>query len=119
MAASEDPDLGEKIRNALRREEEGIPLERAIAVIGNDVSVHQTLPLAFFLMARYDRAADLLAAAAHVGGNTDTIGFICGAFLGARDGIPALPANLVETIEDRQRIVVLAQKLYAIYNKKP
>jgi ADP-ribosylglycohydrolase len=119
VAATEDRDLGEKIRNALLREEEGTPLERAITVIGNDVSVNQTLPLAFFLMARYDDAAELLAAAAHVGGNTDTIGFICGAFLGARDGLPALPVNLVETIENRQRIVVLAQMLQEIYHKKP
>jgi ADP-ribosylglycohydrolase len=119
VAATEDRDLGEKIRNALLREKEGMPLERAITVIGNDVSVNQTLPLAFFLMARYDDAAELLATAAHVGGNTDTIGFICGAFAGARYGKQALPANLVETIENRQRIVVLAQMLQEIYHKKP
>jgi len=118
-AAEEDRDLGEKIRNALAREKEGMPLERAITITGNDVSVFQTLPLAFFLMARYHDAAELLAAAAHVGGNTDTIGFICGAYVGARDGFPALPANLVETIENRQRIVVLAQMLQEIYHKKP
>jgi ADP-ribosylglycohydrolase len=119
VAAAEDQDLGEKIRNALQREVEGMPLERAITVVGNDVSVYQTLPLAFFLLARFDRAADLLATAAHVGGNTDTIGFICGAYTGARYGKEVLPANLVEKIENRQRIVVLAQMLHEIYNKKP
>jgi ADP-ribosylglycohydrolase len=94
-------------------------LERAIVLTGNDVSVFQTLPLSFFLMARYARAAELLATAAHVGGNTDTIGFICGGYLGARYGKQVLPADLVEKIENRQRIVVLAEMLYEIYNKKP
>jgi len=116
-AACEDRDLGEKIRNALAREAEGMPLERAITLTGNDVSVFQTLPLAFFLMARYRVPADLLAAAAFVGGNSDTIAFICGAFAGARDGLSALPANLVETVENRQRIVVLGQMLQEIHDK--
>jgi len=119
VAATEDQDLGEKIRNALAREAEGMPLERAITLTGNDVSVFQTLPLAFFLAARYANAADLLVAAAHVGGNSDTIAFICGAYAGARDGLPALPANLVETVENRQRIVVLGQMLQEIHDKKP
>jgi ADP-ribosylglycohydrolase len=86
--------------------------------IGHDVSVYQTLPLAFFLMRRYDLPSDVLTVAANVGGNTDTIALICGAYLGASKGIGILPDDLLEGLEDRQRIELLAQRLHTIYNRK-
>jgi ADP-ribosylglycohydrolase len=110
----EDVLLGEKIRHALYLQEEGIGLEHAIRLIGNDLSVYQTLPLAFFLMARYPDAAELLSMVGHVGGNTDTIGFICGAFLGARHGKNAIPAHLVEGLEDHDRIEAIAGRLLEV-----
>ena len=56
--------------------------------------------------------------AANVGGNTDTIGLICGAYLGAAKGIDALPADLLEGLEDRQRIELLGQRLHTLYLQK-
>jgi ADP-ribosylglycohydrolase len=110
----EDVLLGEKIRHALYLEEEGIGLEHAIRLIGNDLSVYQTLPLAFFLMARYPDGADLLSIVGHVGGNTDTIGLICGAYLGAKYGMNVLPARLLEELEDRERIGAIAERLLEV-----
>ena len=110
----EDPLLGQKIRHAVRLEKEGIELEHAIRLIGNDLSVYQTLPLAFFLMARYSSAADLLSVVGHVGGNTDTIGLICGAYLGAKHGMNILPAHLVEGLEDHARIEAMAARLLEV-----
>jgi ADP-ribosylglycohydrolase len=110
----EDVLLGEKIRHALYLQEEGIGLEHAIRLIGNDLSVYQTLPLAFFLMARYPDAAELLSLVGHVGGNTDTIGFICGAYLGARYGRNVLPPHLVEGLEDHARIEAIAGRLLEV-----
>src|SRR5208283_2218394 len=90
----------------------------AIHKIGNDVSLYQTLPIAFFLINRYQRPADLLTVAAHVGGNTDTNGFLCGAYLGASKGIGAIPADLLAGLEDRQRIEILGQRIFDIYTRK-
>jgi ADP-ribosylglycohydrolase len=110
----EDALLGQKIRHALRLEKEGIALEHAIRLIGNDLSVYQTIPLAFFLMARYPGASDLLSLVGHVGGNTDTIGLICGAYLGAKHGMNILPAQLVEGLEEHARIEAIAARLLEV-----
>jgi len=115
----EDVLLGEKIRHALALEKEGINLENAIRMIGNDLSVYQTLPLAFFLMARFPNAGELLSMVGHVGGNTDTVGFICGAYLGARYGKNVLPAHLVEGLEDHGRIESVAGRLHEISEEIP
>jgi ADP-ribosylglycohydrolase len=110
----EDVLLGEKIRHALYLEREGISLEHAIRLIGNDLSVYQTLPLAFFLMARYSNATELLSMVGHVGGNTATIGLICGAYLGVKYGKNILPPHLVEGLEEHARIQALAGRLLEV-----
>jgi ADP-ribosylglycohydrolase len=59
-----------------------------------------------------------LTVAANVGGNTDTIGFLCGAYLGATKGMGAIPEDLLAPLEDRQRIELLAQRINGIYDRK-
>ena len=117
-AYHEDDILGGKIRTALVLEKEGMETETALLKIGNDVSLFQTLPITFFLISRYQHPADLLTVAAHAGGNTDTIGLLCGAYLGASKGMGAIPADLLESLEDRQRIELLAQRISGIYDRK-
>jgi len=117
-AQAEDEVLGGKIRNAILLEKEGMETETALLKIGNDVSVFQTLPIAFFLISRYSHPPDLLTVAANTGGNTDTIACICGAYLGASKGIGSLPADLLDGLEDRQRIELLGQRLHSVYARK-
>jgi len=118
-AQTEDETLGAKLRNALILEKDGMDTETALLKIGNDVSVFQTLPIAFFLINRYQQhPPDLLTVAANTGGNTDTICLLCGAFIGAAKGKSALPEDLIEGLEDRQRIELLAQRLHTVYNRK-
>jgi len=118
-AQSEDEVLGGKLRNALILEKDGMDTQTALLKIGNDVSVFQTLPIAFFLISRYEKyPADLLTVAANTGGNTDTICLLCGAYLGAAQGMSALPNDLLEGLEDRQRIELLAQRLYSVYSRR-
>ena len=117
-AQAEDEVLGGKIRNALILEKDGMETETALLKIGNDVSVFQTLPIAFFLISRYSHPPDLLTVAANTGGNTDTIALVCGAYLGAAKGVGALPADLLDGLEDRQRIELLGQRLYSICTRK-
>jgi len=117
-AQVEDEVLGGKIRNAIVLEQEGMDTETALLKIGNDVSVFQTLPIAFFLIRRYPHPPDLLTVSANAGGNSDTIALICGAYLGAAKGVDALPEDLLEGLEDRQRIELLGERLYAICKRK-
>ncbi|GLI45354.1 ADP-ribosylglycohydrolase family protein [Methanoculleus bourgensis] len=118
-AGLEDITLGNKIRAAVRLANEGISLESALSVIGNDVTVYQTVPLAFFLIHRIRDVSVLLNTAAHVGGNTDTIAFICGAYAGATYGKSALPRDLLEGLEGRDAIESMAARLYERYITKP
>jgi ADP-ribosylglycohydrolase len=117
-ALSEDEILGGKIHNALLLEKDGMDTETALLKIGNDVSVFQTLPIAFFLINRYSHPPDLLTVSANTGGNTDTIALLCGAYLGAAKGIDALPEDLLKGLEDRDRIELLGQRLYNVYSRK-
>jgi len=117
-AQVEDEILGGKIRNALVLEKEGMDTETALLKIGHDVSVFQTLPIAFFLLSRYAHPPDLLTVSANTGGNSDTIALICGAYLGAAKGIDLLPEDLLEGLEDRQRIELLGQRLHGICTRR-
>ena len=117
-AQVEDEVLGSKIHNALVLEKDGMETETALLKIGNDVSVFQTVPITFFLINRYSHPPDLLTVSANAGGNTDTIAFLCGAYIGARDGTGALPQDLLDGLEDRQRIELLGQRLYSVYNRR-
>ena len=118
-AGFEDITLGNKIRAAVRLADEGISLGSALSVIGNDVTVYQTVPLAFFLIHRIKDIPALLNTAAHVGGNTDTIAFICGAYAGATYGKSALPRDLLEGLEGRDEIESMAARLYERCLTKP
>ncbi|MDD4136711.1 MAG: ADP-ribosylglycohydrolase family protein [Methanoregula sp.] len=117
-ALVEDEVLGGKIRNAISLERDGMETETALLKIGNDVSVFQTLPIAFFLINRYTHPPDLLTVAANTGGNTDTIALLCGAYLGASKGMDALPEDLLKGLEDRDRIELLGQRLFNVYSRK-
>ncbi len=117
-AQFEDEVLGGKIKKALAMEKEGMDTETAVLKIGNDVSVFQTLPIAIFLIKRYSHPSDLFTVAANVGGNTDTIGLICGAYFGAAKGIDSLPEDLLDGLEDKQRIELLGQRLHTLYLRK-
>ena len=117
QAKREDEVLGGKIHTAINLEQEGVEIDTAVLKIGNDVSLYQTLPITFFLISRYKIPADLLTVAAHVGGNTDTIGFLCGAYLGAHKGADAIPSDLLDGLEDRKRIEILSQRLFDIYTR--
>ena len=117
-AQSEDELLGGRIKNALNMEKDGMETETAILKIGNGIDVYQTLPLAFFLISRYSHPPDLLTVSANTGGNSDTIALLCGAYLGAARGTDALPQDLLDGLEDRQRIELLGQRLHGVWKRK-
>ena len=86
--------------------------------VGNDVAVYHTYPLALFLIARFVNDEALLPVATHVGGNTDTIGFICGSWLGAAEGTAGFGSELMMQLEDRVRIEETADQLFDVGSGK-
>ncbi|MDO9539125.1 MAG: ADP-ribosylglycohydrolase family protein [Methanocalculus sp.] len=111
VALREDELLGVRVREALRLADEGISIQGAVEKIGSDSSVYQTVPLAFFLSSRIKDAERLLTIASQTGGNADTIAYICGAYIGAKLGKSALPADLLVQLESRDEIEQLGVDL--------
>jgi ADP-ribosylglycohydrolase len=110
-AQNMDQDLAARLNNAIRIEGTGMPIDDALAAIGNSSSVYHTLPLAIFLCKRYNVPDELLAYASACGGNADTLTLLCGAFTGARYGITALPQELIAQLERKGEFESLAEKL--------
>ncbi|MBT8508476.1 hypothetical protein AZH53_08665 [Methanomicrobiaceae archaeon CYW5] len=116
-ARSMDPLLSSRIATARDLSREGFSLEAVLPVIGNDISVYQTLPMTVYLISRYGDSDLLLPLAAHIGGNSDTIAFLCGAWLGARWGTGAFSPALLDNLEDNERIAAVAEGLLAVGGK--
>ena len=74
-------------------------LECLVEQVGTSVASAQAIPMAFALLAR-DPSPQALLNAANIGGDTDTIGAIAGAILGAALGVQVLPADSLSMIEE-------------------
>jgi ADP-ribosylglycohydrolase len=82
---------------------DGWPVDQALRridqLIGTSVAAEQAIPAAFAIIWRFgDQPFAALCAAAQVGGDTDTIGAMAGAMLGAWWGMAAWPAAVVEQV---------------------
>ncbi len=67
--------------------------------VGTSVASAHAIPMAFALLAR-DPSPQALMDAANIGGDTDTIGAIAGAILGAALGVEVLPTDSLSMIEE-------------------
>ena len=67
--------------------------------VGTSVASAHAIPMAFALLAR-DPSPQALLDAANIGGDTDTIGAIAGAILGAALGVEVLPTDSLSKIEE-------------------
>ena len=74
-------------------------LECLVEQVGTSVASAQAIPMAFALLAR-DPSPQALLDAANLGGDTDTIGAIAGAILGAALGVEVLPTDSLSRIEE-------------------
>lgn len=74
-------------------------LECLVEQVGTSVASAHAIPMAFALLARVPSPQALLDAA-NIGGDTDTIGAIAGAILGAALGVQVLPTDSLAMIEE-------------------
>jgi len=91
----------------------------AIRNLGNGSYVFEALPLALFIfLSNINSPLEGfwwgINSYGAFGGDTDSIGFLVGAFTGAYFGVGVFPAHLIENLEDSIRYEELAENLYDI-----
>ena len=96
-----DPDVVAATRRAMQLavNPASSSLECLAEQVGTSVASAHAIPMAFALLARNPSPQALLDAA-NLGGDTDTIGAIAGAILGAALGVEVLPADSLSRIEE-------------------
>ena len=96
-----DPDVIAATRRAMQlvANPASSSLECLVEQVGTSVASAEAIPMAFALLAR-DPSPQALLDAANIGGDTDTIGAIAGAILGAAVGVEVLPADSLSMIEE-------------------
>ena len=96
-----DPDVVAATRRAMQLavNPASSSLEHLVEQVGTSVASAHAIPMAFALLAR-DPSPQALLDAANIGGDTDTIGAIAGAILGAALGVQVLPADSLSMIEE-------------------
>ena len=96
-----DPDVVAATRRAMQLavNPASSSLECLAEQVGTSVASAHAIPMAFALLAR-DPSPQALMDAANIGGDTDTIGAIAGAILGAALGVEVLPTDSLSKIEE-------------------
>ena len=96
-----DPDVVDATRRAMQLavNPASSSLECLVEQVGTSVASAHAIPMAFALLVR-DPSPQALMDAANIGGDTDTIGAIAGAILGAALGVEVLPTDNLSKIEE-------------------
>lgn len=119
--------VGESIRQALESAVTGIEslnpqvagaLDAALTgpyekpeVSGRATDTLQAASRCFYQSRSFEHAVE---EAVNLGGDTDTVGAVCGAVAGAYYGVGAIPSRWLEVVESREHIDSLARALYHI-----
>jgi len=99
--------------------EEGSGLEEAIFQLGNSSHALEAFPLSLFIFLRNiedpQRAFfEAVNSYGKFGGDTDAIGYLVGAYLGAYFGMSAFDTELVEKLEKIDYYISLSERLWEI-----
>jgi poly(ADP-ribose) glycohydrolase ARH3 len=83
--------------------------------LGNGIAASDSCVTAIYCAARFlrEELRAMLEFVASIGGDVDTIGAMAGAVWGAANGCERLPAEVLEKLEQRQRLVDAAAALHA------
>lgn len=109
-----EPDVVAATRRAMQLVANPSCLSRKLLVeqVGTSVASAHAIPMAFALLARAP-SPQVFIDAGSIGGDTDTIGAIAGAMLGAAIGVRYLPAVMLSRIEEVSHLILqpIASKL--------
>jgi ADP-ribosyl-[dinitrogen reductase] hydrolase len=76
--------------------------------------VLDTLQAAIWCFMNTDSFEDAVVSAVNLGGDTDTIGAVCGALAGAWYGLEQIPSRWQQPLDGRQEIIELATGIYGL-----
>jgi poly(ADP-ribose) glycohydrolase ARH3 len=93
--------------------------ESPLNILGNSLEAHRSTVTAIACASLYpDHYLDAIARAIGLGNDTDTLAAMAGAIAGARLGIQAIPAHLLDLLEDQGKgkayLYSLADQLYKL-----
>ena len=112
-----DPDVVAATRRAMQLavNPASSSLECLVEQVGTSVASAHAIPMAFALLAR-DPSPRALLDAANLGGDTDTIGAIAGAILGAAAGVGVFDGRALAQVEEVSRLGLpsVAEQLLAL-----
>lgn len=112
-----DPDVVAATRRAMQLavNPASSSLECLVEQVGTSVASAHAIPMAFALLAR-DPSPRALLDAANIGGDTDTIGAIAGAILGAAAGVGVFDGRALAQVEEVSRLglATVAEQLLAL-----
>ncbi|KXB05196.1 hypothetical protein AKJ50_01540 [candidate division MSBL1 archaeon SCGC-AAA382A13] len=134
IAVREDPssidslDFLEKIRNYVKENEYLEKLEvigellrsdpdrrKFIRSLGNGVEAFNSVPTAVYcFLSNMESFEQAVAYSISLGGDADTIGAMTGAISGAFHGFESIPDGWIEKLEDKIRIIGLADELFEV-----
>ena len=88
--------------------------EFGIAALGGGWVGEEAIAIALYCAARFpnDFRAGVLASVSH-GGDSDSTGCICGAILGTKLGVEAIPAPWIQSVESSRYLRELGERLAA------
>jgi len=94
------------------------PLQEAAQALRPDVRAGTSVPAALWAFLSFpDDPEEAVVAAVGLGGDTDTVGAMAGALVGARNGASAFPTRWLDALEDgpdgRTGLIELADRLHA------
>lgn len=83
--------------------------------LGNGIAAHESAVTAVYAFCRFpDDFQAMVEFVVELGGDTDTIGAMAGGIFGAKNGVRALPADLLARLEQRDYIEAVAGRLYGV-----
>ncbi len=89
-----------------------------LKILGTKADVRQTAPSALYCYLKFKNYQDAVEAAIRAGGDTDTTAAIVGALYGAKLGSKGIPAEYINQIEDKNRLLLLDAQLFSRNNSK-
>lgn len=112
-------ELANRLRKAHNYLQEDFPPMDALPLLGTSVYVVESVPSALYCFAfSPDSFLGSVVNAIIAGGDTDTIAALAGAVSGAFNGVGAIPEGWLNSLERRDYIASLGEKLYGLWEKR-
>jgi poly(ADP-ribose) glycohydrolase ARH3 len=99
------------VGHLLRRQ---VPMDEAVAELGNTIEAFNSVPIAIYAFLRSDSFEEAIDNALAAGGDRDTIGAMAGAIAGAYYGVEPIPEAWKRELENRAYLEELGMRLWQL-----